>query len=151
MAKKERTESLFWIGIALAICVESIRLGPGTISSPGPGFVPLGCGAILGVTALVFFLQARTRPLEGGERLWQKGARWGILIIIPLSLIGYALLLKPLGFLIVSFFWMGFVCMGLGKMGWKGAVLTSALSTFASYIVFQYYLGILFPPGLFRF
>jgi hypothetical protein len=40
MAKYDRISTIFFVGFALAICVESIRIGPGSLSNPGPGLIP---------------------------------------------------------------------------------------------------------------
>ena len=47
MQRYDRLGGLLWVAIGIAICVESIRLGTGSVSTPGPGLIPLGCGLLL--------------------------------------------------------------------------------------------------------
>ncbi len=146
MGKHDRVSNLFFLGLAVAICVESYRLGPGSFSQPGPGLVPLGSGLILGIFAFIVFVRTFSRK-EEGENLW-RGAAWSKMIYILASLAAYAGFLNSLGFPLINFLWMGFVCWKIGKMGWKAALLTSLASTFFAYLLFEHYLSIRFPRGI---
>lgn len=151
MAKYDRISTLFWIGIAIVICVESIKLDLGSLSSPGPGLIPLGCGLVLGIIALVVFAYTFKDMAERGVVLREGGIQRKMLVSIPTSIIGYAFLIDLLGFRLITFLWMGFMCLKLGRMGWKATVFTSVITTFSSYLLFQYYLGIRFPRGILGF
>jgi hypothetical protein len=146
MGKHDLVGILFFLGLAAAICVESYRLGPGSFSEPGPGLVPLGSGLILGIFALIVLVRTFTRKEEGGF-LWRGGAGSKMIYILA-SMVAYAGLLNFLGFLLLNFLWMGFVCWKIGKMGWKGTLLTSLASTFLAYLLFEHYLSIRFPRGV---
>jgi hypothetical protein len=146
MGKHDRMSTLFFLGLAVAICVESYRLGPGSFSQPGPGLVPLGSGLILGIFA--FIVLVRTfRSKEERENLW-RGAPGSKMIYILTSLAAYAGFLNSLGFPPMNFLWMGFVCWKVGKMGWKATLLTCLASTFFAYLLFEHYLSIRFPRGV---
>jgi len=150
MLKYDRIGTLFWTGLAIAICIESIRLGLGSLSVPGPGLVPFGAGLILGFFGIMAFLCTFT----GKERKagpWRPDTQWATLISILLSVIGYAFLIDVLGFFVVTFLWTGFICRGIGKMGWKATILTSLLTTVFCFLVFEYLLNIRFPRGILRF
>jgi putative tricarboxylic transport membrane protein len=151
LAKHDRVSSLFWIGIALAICIESLRLGPGSLSNPGAGLVPLGCGLILGIFGAIVFVLSFKKVREAGEPLWKFGTRWGKMIAIAVSITAYTFLIDILGFHMVTFFWMIYVCWGIGEVRWKSAILVSIITTFSSYLLFEHYLHINFPRGLLRF
>jgi hypothetical protein len=146
MGNHDRVSTLFFLGLAVAICVESYRLGPGSFSQPGPGLVPLGSGLILGIFAFIVLVRTFRRR-EEGENLW-RGAAWKKMIYILASLAAYAGFLNSLGFPLINFLWMGFVCWKIGKMGWKAAFLTSLASTFFAYLLFEHYLSIRFPRGI---
>ena len=147
MGRHDRVGILFFLGLAVAIVVESYRLGPGSFSEPGPGLVPLGSGLILGIFALAVWVRTSTRKEEEGEVLWRRGAGTKLIYILA-SLVAYAGLLNFLGFLLMNFLWMGFVCWKMGKMGWKATLLTSLASTFFAYLLFEHYLSIRFPRGV---
>lgn len=151
MKKYDRISSLVWVGIGLAVCLESIRLGPGVLSAPGPGLVPLGCGLIIETFGLIIFARTFRNVAEERKALWERGTHWGKLVSIPGALMGYAFLIDLLGFKLVTFLWVGVMCLTLGKMEWKATLLTSAVTMLLSYILFEYYLGVRFPRGFLGF
>lgn len=150
MKKHDRMSAFFFVVLATAICVESIRLGPGSFSNPGPGLLPLGCGLFLGFLGIVEVAVSMKGFKEGQTLLWKPGTRWRCLIFIPVSLVAYAFLLDILGFHLVTFFWTGFMCRGVGGMGWRSTLITSVATTFLSYLLFEYFLSVRFPKGILK-
>ncbi len=146
----DRMSALFWVGMGIAICIESIRLGPGQLSSPGPGLIPLGCGLFLGFFGTVVFIRTFKMSSKESEGFRKQKPQWRKLTLTLASLVSYAFLLDFLGFKLVTLFWMVFICR-LGKMGWRASVLISVITMFSSYILFGYYLGIRFPRGILGF
>jgi hypothetical protein len=152
MTKYDRISTLFFIGVAIFICEESIRLGAGSLSSPGPGLIPLGSGLILGIFALIVLARTFVRNTSKGKgALWAQGTKWRNIVWGLLSMIAYAFLIDFLGFNLVTFLWMGFVCRGIGKMGWVPTIFTSVVTTLLSYLIFEHYLGVRFPHGTWGF
>jgi putative tricarboxylic transport membrane protein len=149
MNKYDRISSLFWVALGCVICVESIRLGPGSLSAPEPGLIPLGCGLLLCILGLSeFFLTFRRgRHDEESQSIWGKG-NIGKVIFTLVSLGGYALLINPLGFHLTTFIWMLLICRLLSEISWISAILTSLIATSSSMILFEYLLGIRFPRGV---
>ena len=75
---------------------------------------------------------------------WQK-------VVLALSyLVGYALLLEVLGFLLVTVLWVGANCR-LGNMGWKKTLLISVTATLSCFLIFEYFLKVRFPRGIFGY
>jgi putative tricarboxylic transport membrane protein len=151
MAKYDRISAFLWICIALTICVESLRLGPGSFMNPGPGFVPLASGLILWIFAGIVLILSFKKGGEVQEVLWKPGMRWRKMISIVLSIIAYALLIHPLGFHLITFTWMGFVCWRIGGMKLRSAIIISLITTLSVYLIFEHYLNILFPKGFLGF
>lgn len=146
MARFDRMSAIFWVVIAIVICEESIRLRVGSLSEPGPGLIPLGCGLLLGILGIMLFIQTlKIAAAEGKELLWEQGTQWGKLGSILISLIGYAFLLEFLGFPLVTLIWMGFICR-LEKTGWKATIFISVISMLSCYFLFVYCLAIRFSP-----
>jgi hypothetical protein len=152
MTKHDRTSALFLVGIAVAICVESVRIDPGSFSTPGSGLLPLGCGLLIGIIGFIMLgLSLRASDRKEEKPLWGPGTNWWNIISVFVSLMGYAFLMDPLGFHFITFLWIGFVCRGIGKMGWKATLFASFVTTFVSYLIFEHYLNIRFPRGLLGF
>lgn len=151
MTKFDRISSLFWVGLALLICIEATRIGPGSLLNPGPGFLPLGSGLLIGIFGVIIFILTFKRPDKGKEVFWKPGTQVGKVISTITSILVYAFLIDYLGFNLITLLWIGYVCWRIGEMGWKGAVLTSFLITFFSYLLFERYLGIHFSKGALGF
>ena len=150
MTKYDRMSILFFVGLAIAIIMESIRLGRGSLSNPGPGLIPLGCGLMLGILGLIVF--ARTFMSSSREGLEEKAIklRWNTFSAL-VSMVAFGFLINPVGFHMVTFLWMGFVCRWIGRMGWKATILTSVITTFSTWLLFGYLLEIRFPRGILGF
>ncbi len=149
MTKHDRLTTGIFAMLAIAICAESVRLKLGTLSNPGPGLVPFASGVVLAVSAIVAFGQTLARD-EQRLVLWGPETQWGKMIAVIASLLAYGLLIQPLGFLLVTFLWLAFMCRGVGGIGWRGTLLISVIATLACYLLFERYLGILFPLGVWR-
>ncbi len=147
MTRLDRISSFFWIGVALLICIESIRIGPGSFLNPGPGFLPLGSGLLIGIFGVIILILTFKRPDKGKEVLWEPGVRVGKVISTVISILAYSFLIDYLGFHLITLIWIGYVCWRIGEMGWKGAIVTSLVTTFFSYLLFERYLGIHFSKG----
>lgn len=145
MARYDRISALFWIVLAIAICVESVRLGPGSLSVPGPGLIPLGCGLSLGILGLA--LVSRTLKDTREEVLWKKGTSWTKLLLTLASVVFYAFFLHVIGFLLMTFLWLVFVCK-VGNMSWRRTFTVAIIATCLCYVLFNYFLGIRFPRGI---
>jgi putative tricarboxylic transport membrane protein len=149
MKKYDRISSLICVVVAAGICIESVRIDPGTLSNPGPGFLPLICGLVFGIVGLLVFIKTFLRSaVEGEEVLWGPGTRLREITLSIISLIIYALLMEFVGFHLVTLGWMIFTCRWIGKLRWKTTILLSVLTVVGNYVL-SYYLGIRFPLGSF--
>ena len=151
MTQYDRISTIFWICIASGICIESLRIGPGSLSQPGPGLIPLASGLILGIFGIIVLVLSFKTKGEAGQLPWNSGIRWKKMVGIVGAIIAYALLIDFGGFYLVTFLWMVYLCWGIGEMGWKRAILVSLIGTLSSYLLFVYYLSINFPRGLLSF
>jgi putative tricarboxylic transport membrane protein len=145
----ERVSAFFILCYALFICVESYRLGLGSLSQPGPGFVPLGSGVVIGIFALLLLSGTGRKKKEmkaissRGHIAWRKPGS------VVISLLAYAGFLNVLGFYLINIVWLVFVCKVIGKMGWGATLGLSLGSAVLSYFLFENYLTIRFPRGVF--
>jgi putative tricarboxylic transport membrane protein len=150
MTKYDRISTLFFVGLAIAVSLESIQIGPGSLSNPGPGLIPLGSGLVLGILGVIGFFRTFVRPSKEGRP--DNAVKFGGRTISALvSMTAFALLIDTLGFLIVTFLWMGFVCRWIARMGWKGTIFTSLVTPFCTWLLFEYFLEIRFPRGILSF
>jgi putative tricarboxylic transport membrane protein len=137
-----------WIIFSLAVCLESWRLDAGTLHAPGPGFLPFITGLLLGVLAIIAFLQAlREKPSSDraffsfGDYLIKVGVLIGALIV-------YVLLLNTLGFLVGTFLLLLVLFRIMEPLKWKTVILASIITLAAVYLLFDFFLGTRLPTGI---
>ena len=151
MKNNDQRSSLVWLAIGLAIIFYSTKYGLGILSSPGPGFVPFLAGLVLACLALVVFLQQlgekKSESLQGLFR--QRD--WPAMLKVMGALVLYAVLLKPLGFILVTFFLTAFLFRVLEPMGWKKVLAGAFLTALGAYVVFDLWLEAQLPAGIFGF
>ena len=147
----DQTSSLFWLLVSIAVFVESIRLGIGNLHNPGRGFLTFGASGILGILALILFIQASLRKAELGRVPLFAGTMWKRIVFVLVVLWLYAWAMPTVGYLISTFalmlllFWV----LEKKKIGW--VFVSSALSTLLTYVVFSKWLNCQFPDGFFGF
>ncbi len=150
MKTYDQASSLFWLLISIAVFVESIRLGIGSLHNPSRGFLTFGASGILGILSLVLFVQASVRK-EEAEREPLFNGRWQRILFVLIVLILYSWSMPILGYLISTFALMTLLFWVLEKKKIWVVLLSSSLSTLATYLVFSKWLNCQFPGGLFGF
>jgi putative tricarboxylic transport membrane protein len=147
MHRYERLGGLLWMAIGIAICIGSIRLGPGSVSAPGPGLLPLGCGLLLLALGLALSLLRDRTDLARKEVQREESLSWHKMVLALGYLVAYALLLDVLGYLVVTVLWVGANCR-LGKMNWGKIFIISVIGTLSTYMIFDYLLKVRLPRGI---
>jgi hypothetical protein len=151
MKNNDQRSSLFWFVIGLAIAFYSGKYGLGTLSSPGPGFVPFLSGlAIAGLALVVFFQQLSKGGREKIKDLWVQ-RNWPTMMMVMGALILYTLFFRFLGFLLDTFLLIAFLLRVMEPLSWK-KVLTGAIgAALGSYVIFQLWLEAQLPTGFLGF
>jgi len=149
---REKWSSLVWLGIAIYICVGSLRLSLGSFHNPGPGFLSFYAGLILGGLALVVHLQSRKDPAakREPEPIWSNRQRGWKMVLTVVALLGYAVGMSYLGFLISTFIFLAFLLRVIEPQRWSVALLGSLAASGAFYLVFEMGLQSQLPKGPFQ-
>jgi putative tricarboxylic transport membrane protein len=149
MKKAEQIACIFWLALGGSLCWGAFRLGLGSPSEPGSGFLPFGTGFLLGILALVHLAQIslhkdeKEEPLLGEVR-WKRGG------CVVASLLVYALLLHWLGYLLTTFLFMAVLFSVYQRRKWWVVGSAGLLVTAFTYLVFHHWLKVQFPVGIFR-
>jgi hypothetical protein len=149
---RDLLSGLFWLGISIFVCFESVRSGIGTFHSPGPGFFPFWSAVILGTFAAILLvtisLKKKLKRKIGD--LW-KGVEWKKVIWVLCSLFLYPFVLPIMGYLMATF---GLMTFSIGIMGrskvWVHGV-SALIITLVSYVIFCIFLSIALPKGILGF
>ena len=149
----DRMGGLIWMILGIALGIGSLRLGFGTFHKPGPGFMPFLTGCLLTLLGLLLVSVSIPRfqrhPAETGDKVSLKSFLGKGLFSLVVSFL-YVLLLDPLGFVLATFLLIFSLLKIMGARKWATPLLISILTVVASYLIFEVWLRINFPKGIFR-
>jgi putative tricarboxylic transport membrane protein len=149
---KEEGSSLVWLGLAVLICIGSLRLSLGSFQNPGPGFFPFIAGLIQGVLAATAYFQARraaSSAKETRQPLWTNPGGVKKVVLTTIALLVYAVGMDYLGFLISTFLFLVFLLRTIEPQRWVLVILESLLASGVSYFIFDIWLKAQLPRGFF--
>jgi hypothetical protein len=128
------------LGAGLFAIYKASALPFGSLREPDSGLFPV---AVTVAFTLLAALSLAAPPLEGGSTPDRAGMK-RVLVLIG-ALVAYALLLPRAGFIVLAL-----VLRGLGRVGWVGTAISSAVTTIGCYYLFTR-LGLPLPSGLIGF
>ncbi len=153
--EEDRSIPLCLLIIGIGFIFYSAKYPIGSLTNPGVGFFPILIAAgLVGLAAASLWgrhrAPANLRRLPGGgavaeESIW-AGRTYGVIA----TLIAFAAVHAVLGFWVSVWAAMGFLLRIAGVPSWKRALLGGGITALVSYLVFEYYLGAIFPEGLLR-
>ena len=145
----DQLSSAVWFFLGLAICLMSVQYRLGIPAKPSAGFMPFLAGIGICLCSVVGFIHS-TLKLKRGEG-WVKifaGLAWQKAFLVFGSLVGYALLLKTLGFLLCTILFIGFQLKAFSEYRWPGVIGGAFLTAIVSYVIFEIWLKGQLPRGL---
>ena len=122
----------FWIWQAGRLALRSPEGGP------GPGLLPTAMGVLIITMAAISFLRPEVSRIE--LPYFRRIA------IILASLIGYAVLLEPLGYVVATAILLGFLLLAFAEQRRWWQPISAVAVSFATYYVFRILLSVPLPP-----
>jgi putative tricarboxylic transport membrane protein len=113
----------------------------------GAGSVPMVTTGIMVVASVVILLQSLRKPPVISETVAHDILPLPVVAIVALIL-GYAVLLKPLGFIPTSFLFLVLAIRLLGRRSLIWSAGMAVVSVIGIYIVFRLVFTVLMPPGV---
>jgi len=144
MITTDRWTGLFFILFSLYVCFESWRLGVGSFFRPGAGFFPFYSSLLLGLLSLILGLLAFRGKVEKAESWTDVGNT----VTVSLALVGFALLLTWLGFVITTFLFILFLLRAVERRAWLLSASAALFISAAFYVVFGLWLKAQLPAGI---
>jgi putative tricarboxylic transport membrane protein len=144
MINTDRWTGIFFILFSFYVCFESWRLGVGSFFRPGAGFFPFYSSLLLGALSLTVALFTFRGKVEKAKS-W---ADLGKTVTVSLAVLGFSLLLIPLGFVVTSFLFIFFLLRAVERRGWLFSAAAALFISGAFYIVFALWLRAQLPPGI---
>ena len=142
--------SLFLIMVALFALLGALRMGIGSLNSPGPGLMFFGAACILGILSLHLF--AKSLIARSKERpILLEGSHWDRVIITLIAISAYTYILVPAGYLLSTFALLSLL-FNIFPREKKGIMVIAAAGVaFLTYMIFFKILGVQLPRGLINF
>jgi putative tricarboxylic transport membrane protein len=151
--KKTRTTiasiALFWVALGVLLCYGATRLGIGTASEPGSGFIFFWSGLILVVLSLIAFAESLRNGEE--EKPGTGAVNWRKITLVLLTLLSYAFFLEKLGFVLTTFVLMSFLLAMIEGRHWSKSLGVAGAAAAGSFAIFELWLKIRLPHGVFGF
>jgi len=144
MTRADRWSGPALFVLSLYVFFESWRLGLGTYFRPGPGFFPFYSGLLLGALALILTFRA----FRGAPERAEAWGEWIPMLLVSLAMLGFALLLNRLGFLVTAFLFIGFLLRGIERRGWIISLGVAAVTALAAHALFDLWLRAQLPAGI---
>jgi hypothetical protein len=154
MNRYDRISSLILALVSLMIVIGSLSYPFGSWAKPGPAFLPLGCGAIMFFLSLNTFFQSIRREKKIGGAIHENRdspfltSRWPKLVWAIGILFFYYLFLEILGFVLTTFIFMVLLLKAVESTRWRTVLLEAFLATFVSYALFELWLKVQLPKGI---
>ena len=154
MKKTKRTldtvSALFWFALALLVCYRATLLGLGSATDPGSGFIFFWSGLIMAFLSLMVIADSlRTTSAEGQA---SSATNWPKISLVLTALVLYGLLLERLGFVPTTFVLLSFLLrIGGGEVKWPTALAVACAAVLSSFALFDLWLQIRLPKGMFGF
>ena len=150
MERLDRWSALFWLGIAVAVCVHSVNLGVGSFREPGIGFIFFWCGVALGILSVVLLIKTRLDQKRGAPES-QHGpilnVRWSKVGTILFVLVVYALIFEWVGALLSTALLIAFLMRAIEAKKWYVVASVALVSAISIYVLFKVFLNVRLPAG----
>jgi len=150
MKKADRIFGIFCFGISLWLILEGMRWDYTTGFTPGPGFLPLWLGVVLGLLSLslVYNSYKRKAAQDDYKKIFpNKHALFRVGLIL-LIFAGFAIVVETLGFELTTFIFVALILTvvegyKIGKSIFYGVAFSGSL-----FLIFRYWMEIELPQGL---
>jgi putative tricarboxylic transport membrane protein len=141
--------AFFWVAVGVLTCYGASQLGIGNVAEPGAGFIFFWSGLVLIILSLMVFADA-VRSSEDTVRAMPE-INWLKIALVLCSLLLYAFFLEKLGFALTTFALMAFLLGCIEGTGWLRSLGIAGASVLTTYAMFELWLKIRLPKGMFGF
>jgi putative tricarboxylic transport membrane protein len=129
------------------ILIASRKYPLGTVDNPGPGFLPVLCGAVLGLLSVIYLVQAGLKK-EPAKTSWPGREGLVRVGVIFLALLLFTVFLPVTGYLVNTFAFFVVLLRPVGRQRWPLTLTVSAAAVAVSYLLFDRWLMVPLPRGI---
>lgn len=147
--RSDLVSGLFWLGIGLLLSIWSWTYQIGTLTQPGPGFLPLALGALVTLFSLVLIGSTlKSREPGAGKSVSLFAGHWKKVLGTILVLLVAGFFFEKVGYLLTFFFLSLLLMIIAGLRSWKQILLVSFFTALGVYLCFVLLLKQPLPTGL---
>lgn len=151
MKRSNQVAAIILFLFSIYMISSSLRMRLSDQYGPGPGLFPFGLGIILAILSVALFIEyTSSRKKDKASPFPQRGALLSVGLVI-LALIGYALVINSLGYVITTFFFVLFLMGVVQRDKIKMTTLTAIGVAVMLYLIFEIGLQVRLPKGPFGF
>jgi putative tricarboxylic transport membrane protein len=151
MQRKDLIGGLFFMAAGFLFTIYSRTVDIGTWEEPGPGFLPFYGGILMIVMTGLLVAKDLYKTVRSTEPFFAERDSWKRVAATAVALIAFNFLLRPLGFVLVTFLFVGFLVKFVFPQGWIKSMVTATLATACARFIFVNLLEINFPKGVLGF
>lgn len=141
--------ALFWVAVGMLVCYGATRLGMGSITEPGAGFIFFWSGLLLVLLSLLVLTDS---VRNAGDLVEEMGKmNWAKIALVFFSLFLYAFFLERLGFALTTFVLLSFLLGWIERKNRARSLGVASAAVLASFAIFEWWLKIRLPKGIFGF
>ncbi len=139
--------SLILIGLAGFILLQSRNLAFGSLRAPQTAFFPTTLATLLLIFSVILLAQTLLGEIRRGpDNIVAEG--WVRIGGTLATMVGFALALERLGFLLTTFLLMVLLLRAIESQRWPKVVAIALMTALISYAIFGWLLGIPLPAGV---
>jgi putative tricarboxylic transport membrane protein len=141
--------AIFWVALGILVCYGATRLGLGSVTEPAAGFIFFWSGLILVILSFMVLAEG----LRSSEEIVQETGdmNWVKIALVLLSLVLYAFFLERLGFVLMTFVLLSFLMGWIERINWARSLGVASAAALGSFAIFELWLKIRLPKGIFGF
>jgi cytochrome c oxidase subunit IV len=150
-----RVSSIFWLIIGVYIAVHAYQLGLGRFRQPGPGLIFFLAAVFLVILSTIDLAnniigESQNCKDTKDHPVWVE-LRWHKVLLVLGGLSAYVYFFNIAGFIFSTFLLMIFLFKGVEPTKWWVAIVSSLITTFLSYYIFEIWLEVPFRKGFLGF
>jgi hypothetical protein len=142
-SQKDFWSGLMFLAAGAAFAIGAMSYSMGQSARPGPGYFPLGLGALLAMIGLVITVKSVLAGDRQGDRV--GGIAWRPLLVVVGSILLFAVALPRLGLIVSLPLLVAAISAAGDEFRWRDVLLTGAVLTLGSWAVFIKGLGLVLP------
>jgi hypothetical protein len=147
--QRDLASGFFWLGLGLLLFFWSWSYQIGTLTQPGPGFLPLGLGLLVTLFSVVLIgstLRARNQDARQSVSLF--AGHWKKVPCTIVVLLAAGLFFEKVGYLPTFFFLSLLLMIIAGLRSWRQILLVAFFTALGIYLCFVLLLKQPLPTGL---